>query len=361
MMKMGFLCVLLVAFSFSIAFCEDVEAPNYVVNLDKPPTERWSHVVSNYATLYPILMKELYKIIPKPIVDFATKITAVLDDYIPAPYGDEIRGIAKYTNSSVGETVMGNLAYDFTAFRHHLLKSRRGACTSILAVTANNTLLHGRNLDYAFKNILRNFTINVEFYKGGQLVFKATTFAGMVGVYTGMRPSGISISLDERNTGMIWENIIAALETKLHGLIGVLIRDVLTDKTISYEDAIQKLSKTHIIAPCYLIVGGLGKEGAVITREQTHSLNIWYFNGSSTWYLVETNYDHWNPPPSNDNRRQPAIQALERIGQKDITVESMYQVLSTYPILNNATAYTTVMITGSSSYYRGVIRYPGYM
>ena len=333
----------------------DVPVPKYTVNLDLPPEERWGPVVKDYAGLYPLLMEELYQIIPKPIVEAITGVTSVLDQFIPQPYADEIRGIAKYTNSSLGETLMGNLAYDFTAF-HHGGKPKRGACTSILALDDNGTLFHGRNLDYTFKDLIRNFTINVEFQRKGQTVFMATTFAGMVGVLTGMRPGGVSISLDQRNTGEIWSNFYDALKTGFHGMVGVVLRETLSDISLNYNDAVAKLTTTRLIAPCFLIIGGPGGEGVVITRDRSKAIDVWHLNES--WYLVETNYDHWKPPPASDNRRDPAIKTLDSIGRSNITAGSLFKVLSTPPVLNTGTSYTTVMSCGSLSYYHDVIRYP---
>lgn len=338
----------------------NVEVPTYTVNLDQPPKERWAHVVSDYSQLYPLLVNELYNIIPKPIVEAITAVTSVLDHYMPQPYADEIRGIAKYTNSSVGETLMGNLAYDFTAFHHSfgsINETKRGACTSILSLTPNGTLLHGRNLDYAFKNLIRNFTINVEFESKGRLVFKATTFAGMIGVFTGMRPGGLSISLDQRNTGEVWSNIFDAIRTKFHGMVGVVIREVLTDTSMNYNSAVKKLSQIQLIAPCFLIVGSPGKDGVVITRDRSKAVDVWFLNTTKSWFLVETNYDHWEKPPSSDNRRDPAIKMLNSLGHNNMSITGLYNVLSTYPVLNKATAYTTLM-SSNTGYYHAVIRYP---
>ena len=357
---MAIVSVILVLFSSSLLLQAsqgiDVPVPSYTVSLDDPPQEMWAHVVSDYAELYPLLLQELYNIIPKPIVEGITSVAAVLDHFIPQPYADEIRGIAKYTNSSVGETLMGNLAYDFTAF-HHGSITEKGACTSILAIDNNGTLIHGRNLDYTFKDLIRNFTVNVQFQSKGQTIFTATTFAGMVGVFTGMRPGGLSISLDQRNTGEIWSNFYDAVKTGFHGMVGVVLRETLADPSLSYNDAVSRLTQVRLIAPCFLIIGGANGEGVVITRDRSKAIDVWQLNESESWYLVETNYDHWKAPPPNDNRRDPAIKKLEDIGRSKITADSLYQVLSTPPVLNNSTSYTTVMSSGSHYYYN-VIRYP---
>ena len=46
---------------------------------------------------------------------------------------------------------------------------------------------------------MRNITYEGWFYRGDQLLFRATMFAGMNGVMTGERPNAFSISLNSRN------------------------------------------------------------------------------------------------------------------------------------------------------------------
>lgn len=336
----------------------NVTAPKYVVNLDEPPLQRWSHVIADYASLYPALMKVMYSHVPKQLVDMVTKITEKLDDYIPPPYADEIRGIAMAANVTTGETLMGNMMYDFTAFQRRK-KDMKGACTSILAVDANGTVYHGRNLDYTFGDILRNFTITVEFRRSdGHLVFTGTTFAGLVGIITGVRPNGISITLNQRNSGHWWENVMMALKTRLKGFVSFVLRDVLANESMSYKMALAHLSQTPMIAPCYIILGGVKPmEAAVITRDRLKARDVWIMQPGQ-WYLVETNYNHWEPVPSSDDRRGPATAALVRVGQPGISAKTLYRILSIPPILNNKTSYTVVMSAGKPDVYRAVIRYP---
>ena len=55
---------------------------------------------------------------------------------------------------------------------------------------------------------------------------------------------------------------------------------------------------------------------------------------TSTWYLVETNYDHWSTPPFYDDRRTPAIHCLDKVGRQNVTIPAIFNVLSTRPVLN---------------------------
>ena len=183
---------------------------------------------------------------------------------------------------------------------------------------------------------------------------------GYVGLLTGQRPNAYTITLDERNTGDWWMNALQALTVVTHGIAAFHIRDTLADTSFSFEDAIENLAYKPLIAPCYIIVGGVGPgQGVVITRNRIGALDIWRldaFNGR--WYLVETNYDHWKPPPKSDDRRDPAIKAMNETERENLRSSSLFQVLSTPPILNNGTTYTVTMSASIPELYTVWIRYP---
>ncbi|KAJ7327226.1 hypothetical protein JRQ81_016985 [Phrynocephalus forsythii] len=173
-------------------------------------------------------------------------------------------------------------------------------CTSIIAQDNKGHIYHGRNMDYLFGDILRKITIEVDFLKNGQVLSEAEDF----------------------------------------------------------EAAVLLLSKTPIIADVYYIVGGVTpKEGVVITRRRSGPVDIWPLDPlSGGWYRVETNYDHWTTPPPFDDRRTPAIKALNATGQEKINLDSLYKVLSVQPVLNKDTIYTTVMSAAAPHKYKTRVR-----
>ena len=183
---------------------------------------------------------------------------------------------------------------------------------------------------------------------------------GYIGLLTGQRPNAYTITLDQRNTGDWWMNALEALVAGTHGIAAFHIRDTLADASLSFDDAISNLAYKPLIAPCYLIVGGVdSREGAVITRDRIAALDIWRldaFNGR--WYLVETNYDHWKPPPKSDDRRDPANRAMNETGRENLNVSSLFHVLSTPPVLNDGTTYTVTMSASIPELYSTWIRYP---
>jgi acid ceramidase len=120
----------------------------------------------------------------------------------------------------------------------------------------------------------------------------------------------------------------------------------------NYEDAFNYLKNTKIVAPCYYIVGGVnGNEGSVITRAREYAVDIWPLS-ETTWWLVETNYDHWLQPTADDaDRRKHAIDFIEAAGQGNMNTLNLFQLLSEYPNLRSTTVHTSVMVPSTGFLY----------
>lgn len=129
-----------------------------------------------------------------------------------------------------------------------------------------------------------------------------TTYAGYVGLLTGVRLRGFSISVDERWTpnGTIWDNVFEALFAGGQP-VGFFLRDLL-GSDIDFETALNRAATQHLISVMYIIMGGqTAGEGAVVTRNRDKAADVWRLDAPSRWFLVETNYDHWKPvPPVSD-------------------------------------------------------------
>ena len=54
--------------------------------------------------------------------------------------------------------------------------------------------MHGRNLDYPDYGQMRDMTFRAKFVRGGDEVFEEVMFTRIIGVYTGMKPNGFSVS-----------------------------------------------------------------------------------------------------------------------------------------------------------------------
>lgn len=134
-------------------------------------------------------------------------------------------------------------------------------------------------------------------------------------------------------------------------------------KDSTFDECVHRLEETTIMAPIYYIVAGDDKSanGAVITRNVTDAIDTWYLKDSiHKWYIVETNYDHWtNASQHFDARRNEAIKMLDNIGQENITYDTLYEILSTPPVLASNTVYTSLLSPSNTdpSAYNVTVRF----
>jgi len=222
-------------------------------------------------------------------------------------------------------------------------------CTSIVAQDEQGIMFHVRNLDFDMAKTLRKLVIRVQYQKQGKTLFWATSFAGYVGVLTGMKPGSFAISLNERDTGYIVENLLEALLVPGTSIASFLIRDTLTNVN-SFDEAVQAISKTSLVAPSYVIMSGANPgEGVVVTRNRFDVADLWKLDlNANRWFLVETNDDHWLPP--DDDRRDLAVIATNALGEVDINLNGLFQVLSIPHVLNKDTVYTTLMSAATGNF-----------
>lgn len=324
--------------------------PVYQINLDLPAEERWTEICSN--TTYKEVMGTLISALEhlfdnSTIVSDLGKALNLL--YFPSDLAAEIRGCAIAMDVDFGWLTFVNLGYEVT-----------DACTSIVGNTADGKVIHVRNMDFWdgiwLTDHLKNLTMTVEYQKGGNTEFYATTFAGYVGVLSGMRPGGWSVSIDTRyypkgGIGQLFYEIIAAIEEKNSSLVSFLTRKVLTEET-TYAAAVENLSNDALIADVYYIVAGVNtNEGTVISRNRLNASDVWTLDqDGSRWFEVQTNYDHWTNPPWFDDRVKPANAAMNAVGQENWSLETALEVLSVKPVLNLQSTFTMLALPADSSY-----------
>jgi len=321
--------------------------PTYIINLDLPASVRWKQICSNstYKSNMQLLISGLQDILPASFLDLGKALNLL---YFPGEYAEEIRGCADEMGIEYGWLTLVNLGYEAT-----------DACTSIVAQTNDNKILHVRNMDFWdgiwLTNHLKNLVFTADYQKGGKTLFHATTFAGYVGVLSGMKPGAFSISIDTRDypagVFQLFYEIIAAITEKNASLVSFLTREVFT-KVNDFESAIKNLSNDLLIADVYYIVGGVSaNQGAVISRNRHNATDIWRLQSPSRWFEVQTNYDHWKQPPWFDNRVQPANTAMQSLGRNGLTLNNLFKdVLSVKPVLNLQTTFTMLACAADNSY-----------
>ena len=346
MLPMLSLFLLLIQTSFGRE--SDVVVKSFTINMDLPADVRLKPLCEEYKEYVVDIYEGIITTLPpdtvKPLEDIM--VNWFLKNAIE-PYRSEMYYISQCAKVPLGAVVTMNLLYDMTA-----------ACTSIVAEDENGIIYHGRNLDYGDIPILRNATyIATYINNNSDILYVGTPFFGYSGLWTGFKQNAFSISGDERDQGSIIENIESIHDD--YWPSGWLIRDVLMNEN-NFEQALNRLNNTKLMAPVYYILGGTyNKQGAIITRDQEHSYNLWLLQNSALWYQIETNYDWWLPPPAHDDRRDPAIKAMNNMGQSNLNQMNLYNdVMSKNPVLNGNTIYTVIMSAVNQSAFYVRARFP---
>jgi hypothetical protein len=93
-----------------------------------------------------------------------------------------------------------------------------------------------------------------------------------------------------------------------------------------------------------MLAGSNPGEGAVLSRNRHNATNIWMLDPPSRWFEVQTNYDHWQQPPWFDDRVDPADNSLNALGQKQVSLQGLFDTLTVKPVLNIQTTYTILAV-----------------
>lgn len=354
-----------------VAVSADFAAPKFDVELTKTAYERWAPVGKalldkhGYEYTWGPLHQFLENALPHNVwKDMAPLWDIVLASY-PKYYRDEVIAIYRFLTEhgfkewTLGQVTMVQLFYEV-----------EDACTSIVAQHPNGTIFHGRNLDYGLPG-LENFTAQIRFTNKGVPVAQGTMYVGYLGLLTGQRlnPDGTGawgISLDQRFYGEKVIPYIPTVKEMLAGVqnVGFFLRDTIINEE-SYAAALPKLQNVAIPAPAYLIVSGLNKdEGVIITRDRNGTSKAWgtgrgfwpLDTASGAWYRLETNFDNWEP--LTDGRRKHAHEGMDALGAQGVTLDGIFKVLSTPPVLASDTTYTALMQNDAGFYSTTVREHP---
>ncbi|XP_056407878.1 N-acylethanolamine-hydrolyzing acid amidase-like [Hyla sarda] len=261
-------------------------------------------------------------------------IHSLLERFIqnhPHEYAKELQGISRVLNMNVGDVTLLNMYFDTFFFGTH-----------IMVEDTEGRIFHGRNLDVNSKTSIRDLTIDVEFVKKGKIAYTGTTFVGYVGLWTGQSPYKFTISGNARGH-MNWLDYLTSFLAK--GFPDSwLIRDTLSEAN-HFINAYVKLTKTPLLNNAYFMLAGT-RDGVVITRDKFKTIFVSYLDPfKKPWYLVQTQCDSYSKSCRTYPRRAATTKALIAIkkGQKKLSTSNMHKILTSFPVFNESTVYTTIM------------------
>ena len=74
-------------------------------------------------------------------------------------------------------------------------------------------------------------------------------------------------------------------------------------------------------------------------------------HGDAGFFLAQTNYDHWEPVPSYDDRRTPAIAHMKALGQPAVGFSGLLSVMKMWPTFNHHTDFTAIISAADPANY----------
>jgi len=330
----------------------------YTIDLDAPPQDRWTEPVTYFKSgIQRLLDLVVSSDLAKAVITEIQKDSASVLARFPNDWGQEIASIAQIIDREVGEVIFYNIAYEVMGF-----------CTSIVAMNNDGSMYHGRNLDFGLypavnwsdiqwemTQDLRPILFNANFTRNGTFLYKTTAFAGYIGLLTGVRKGAMSITVDTRYDDNYDKYLLDWFKNSNDNsqFLSFTTREAM--ETINnYYDAVNFILQTSFVGPAFIIMGGPNPfEGCVCTMGPNRTLaNYWDIQhglpandtNQNPWYVLETNYNHWDQPPWFDDRRYPAEDCMSEVGPADISIPTLFNVLNGVPNRNRLTTYTALMV-----------------
>ena len=203
-----------------------------------------------------------------------------LDDYIPLEYRQEIYGISQNSATEfnfISEPYHRILNYHAAHDVGHAVSNMNLVKCTSFGIQTDSTLLVGRNLDFFAsdgfaRNKLVSFYAPAKGYK-----FAMVSWAGMIGVISGMNMEGLSISLNSANSD---------IPTSAKKPVSIIAREVL-QYAANIDQAFEIIKNSESFVSEMFMIGS-AVDGKVAIVEKTLDTTVLYYSGKD--YILLTNH-----------------------------------------------------------------------
>lgn len=334
--------------------------PSFDIHLETPPQQRWTEVVDYYMEDILAMGKTFNRTLRKKFSK--SEIQGWVDTLklsLSEDMTGELEGIAKHLNNPLWtfeRILLFNNLYELES---------PTLCSGVLAAKPDGTVIHGRNMDYAFKYAMPDgsthdwpdITFDVNFWRGGKKIITMVAWPLTIGVHTGMRYDGWTFEQNTRHTNNHSLNLVAGRKGSLP--FGFAIREMM--QTIpTFQEAAAKITSTNWMAPQYFIMAGAKPfEGAVLTIDRggvrlPDTPPIAKIDkASGAWHLLQTNDDS-NKPEQWDIRRPLTEVMLAGKDMRNVNENFVWNAIRSYTLFNPYTAFTWVA-TPATGYHETII------
>jgi hypothetical protein len=315
-----------------------MQPKKYTIALETPAEERWLPIINDHLADIKAIYRDLEERNGGTMVAVLSKLISAASSFGYVLYKEELQSIAKVCEIPFGQLVILQLMYELSA-----------CCTSGVFYL-DGIPLHIRTMDWPLPQ-LKKLTIEIQWTRGGQLVYQSLTWAGYIGCMTGMKAGNCSISLNYRTLGdSLTSNLKRLAQSKWPG--GYLIRYVM-ESGMKCTDIIQHLCEAELVAPCYLIVCGDKSENCV---DIVRSRSDYQLSQLDNDRLVQTNCDPFPGGQCSSNilwsfeRQKMAHDVITRLQKenKEGQLSDPVSAFCQHPIINEETVYITLMIPSQS-------------
>jgi acid ceramidase len=294
-----------------------LDPKEYTVDVDCP--KKWNVMIQENREVVNRAIGTLDSIITQiPMSGIALFAASTYDMFGYTLYSKELHEMSNILKVPVKKLIVLQLCYE--AF---------SACTSV-GFKKNDNVYHFMTMDWPM-DFLKDLTVSVNFTKNGKLLFKAVTWIGCVGVFTGYVPGKYSVAINyRRSNGTIFGNIKKALMLKWP--TAYLVRSCLEDE-YSAKKIVECLKVTKLISPCYFtVVEAVGTTHKIV---RDNDKCVEYKKNS---FMVQAN----NDKASKDNilYSNERVKTVLDIMKTDFSNNIVEEFLQ-YPIINEETIYYT--------------------
>jgi hypothetical protein len=317
----------------------DVEKPKtFIINLNEKPENRWNEVIRHNKNNFRFILNEINSILATmgKMANNGLWFCGMFNYFGSIMYKKELEGISRESGIPMKKLILMQICYEMFS-----------ACTSCVFKDKKGKLVHFRTMDWEM-DFLKDLTVNVEFVRDGKTIFKGVTWAGYVGIATGMSATGgYSVALNyRRSDGTLLGNFLRTILMKWP--ISYLVRYVLENE-LDYKQTKKVLSTYKLISPCYITLCSGQKEGAcVIVRDCGKTVRIRELGDQK--YIVQTNCD--NMMDRNDIMwSKDRIRMVRDVLNKNdshnksfLNCDDVFDMFLGNPVINAFTIYKSVIV-----------------
>jgi hypothetical protein len=302
-----------------------MEVQSYIIDVSNPKC--WNELTTSYKPKILEILDDMRPLFNGYVSYASAGLTLYRMTGGVIMYEKEIQEIAQILEISFIECLLFQLVYEFCS-----------ACTSAI-LKADGKYVHVRTLDWELDK-LKDITVQIKIVNKDKHLFDAITWAGFVGIFTGIKPDNYTIALNYRRSENpnIMTNIISLFKGYYPNAF--FIRDLLTRNDT--DEAYDRLKKVLLIAPAYYTFMSETVKCVIIRDRQTFKIR--------QSPCVQTNSDDSNGDNIMLSHERSAY--MNEVIFSNPTLNALIEYIERYPVNNEHTVYTVIMNPQGFLYFK---------